>query len=157
VIHGLVPASEAALRQHDLAAAEQFATEAVEAGSGTAWEAAALVQYAIVMNAVGEAAAARAATTRGLRVALEAGLAQWFRMALREIARADVPLGQLEQAAVTLGASRVHMPAPTLDPAIYGPVELRCREVLGAEQFGVLAARGARITHDEFADLVGAT
>lgn len=157
VIHGLVPASEAALRQEDLAAAERFATEAVEAGSGTAWEAAALVQYAIVMNAAGDAAAARVATIRGLRVALEAGLEQWFRMVLREIARADVFLDRFGEAAITLGASRVHMPAPTLDPAIYGPVEARCREALGAQELDDLLARGTQMTHDQLVDLVGAT
>ena len=153
LIMALVPLSEAARRQDDLQAAERFATEAVEAATGTAWQAAALVQYGMVLNELGEPEAAKAATLRGLRLALEAGLGQWFQIALRELARMAARRGTWEEAATLLGASRRDMPVPTLDPAIYGPLEERCREALGNERFDLVAERGEAMTNDELVDL----
>jgi hypothetical protein len=149
----LVPLSEAARRQNDLQAAERFATEAIEAASSTAWQAAALVQYGMVLNELDDFQAAEVATRRGLRVALDGGLGHWFRIALRELARAAARRASWEEAATFLVASRQDMPAPTLEPAVYGPLEERCREALGDERFERLAARGAALTHDQLVDL----
>jgi hypothetical protein len=76
VIMGMVPRCEAALRAGHLELAERSATEAVQASIGTAWEAAALVQDAIVLQARGDVAGAEVAARRGLSVALAAGLNQ---------------------------------------------------------------------------------
>ena len=78
----------------------------------------------------------------------------WFRMALRELARAYVALGQPERAATSLAASRLNIPAVNLEPAIYEPVEAACREALGDTTYEELAARGATMSHDELVDLV---
>jgi predicted ATPase/DNA-binding SARP family transcriptional activator len=156
LIMALVPLSEAARRQNDLHAAERLSTDAVEVASATAWEAAALVQYGMVLNDLGDPEVAEAATLRGLRVALDAGLGHWFRTALRELARMAAHRGMWEEAATLLAASRRDMLAPNLDPAIYGPIEERCREALGDGRFDELAARGEAMSHDELVDLVGA-
>ena len=120
VVTVLTPLSTIALRQGDLPAAERYATEAVELSSGTGWEASALVIYGQALAARGDLDAADAATTRGLRIALEAGLENWFRMALRYLAQTAAARGRLEDAAVLLGASRRNM--PVLRP---GPGRLR--------------------------------
>ena len=156
VIMTLVPLSEAARREGDLQAAERYATEAVEVGRETAWEAAALVQYGIVLNDLGDFAAAETATLKGLRIALDAGVGQWFRIALRELARARAQQATWEQAATLLGASRRDMPAPSLDPTIYAPIEQQCRHALGGDRFEELAARGEAMSHDELTAFVGA-
>jgi hypothetical protein len=55
---------------------------------------------------------------------------------------------------VLLGASRRNMPAYGLDPAIYGPIEDRCRSGLGADRLQQLDMQGAALTHDELVDLI---
>ncbi|HSC90187.1 MAG TPA: BTAD domain-containing putative transcriptional regulator [Gaiellaceae bacterium] len=156
VIMALVPLSEAARRQEDLEAAERFATEAIEAGSATAWEASALVQYAIVLNTLGDLGPGEAAALRGLRLASDAGLEQWFRLALRELALTTARRARWDEAATLLAASRRDQAAPNLDPAVYGPIEDGCRAALGDERFEELAARGEAMSHDELMELVGA-
>ena len=156
VIMTLVPLSEAARRQGDAETAERFATEAIEVGSGTAWEAAALVNYAMVLIDRGEYQAAETAATRGAQVALDAGLGQWFRIALRELARVRDQQAMCDQAATLLAASRRDMHAPSLDPAIYRPIEEQCRHALGDDRFAELAARGDAMSPDELMDLVSA-
>ena len=47
-----------------------------------------------------------------------------------------------EQAAILLAASRRAVPAPTLDLAIYEPIEEGCRSAIGNDGFEELAARG---------------
>jgi hypothetical protein len=63
--------------------------------------------------------------------------------------------GMWEDAATLLAASRRDTPVPTLDPAIYGPLEERCREALGDERFERLAVRGDAMSHEQLIDLVG--
>jgi predicted ATPase/DNA-binding SARP family transcriptional activator len=155
VLLNLAPLTEIALRQRDLEAAERFATEAVELGSGTAWEAAALVWYSAVKIERGDPEAAEAASSRAVRVALDAGLENWFRMAVRESARAAAGRDRYEDAALLLAASRSNMPAYGLDPAIYGRVEEQCREALGHDRFDHLGAQGAATSHHELVNLVG--
>jgi hypothetical protein len=48
------------------------------------------------------------------------------------------------------------MPAYGLDPAVYGPVEKRCRDALGDDRFEQLAAKGEALSHDELMILTGA-
>jgi len=55
--------------------------------------------------------AADAATSRALHVALNAGLENWFRMALRDLARLAAARSRFEDATLLLGASRRNMPA----------------------------------------------
>ncbi len=156
VLSGLVPLCVVALAQQDLVAADRYASEAVEQAAGTAWLAAALGQYAMVLNARAEPDAAEAAARRGLRVALDAGMGQWVRMSLRELARAAAGQGRPEEAARFYGASRHQAPASILDPAVYGPLETSCRAALGDERFDHLAAEGAALTLDEISELAPA-
>ena len=86
--------------------------------------------------------------------ALGAGLENWFRMAVRDLARIAAARGGLEDAALLLGASRRNMPSYGLDPAIYGPLEERCRAELGGGRFEQLVDRGFRLTHDELIDMM---
>jgi hypothetical protein len=130
--------------------------EAVEASTGTGWEASALVIYGEALAARGDLEAADAATSRALRVALNAGLENWFRMALRDLARMAAARGGMEDAALLLGASRRNMPSYGLDPAIYGPLEEQCRDALGVARFEALAKHGAELTHAQLLDLVDA-
>ncbi|HEX9124635.1 MAG TPA: hypothetical protein VF984_14965 [Actinomycetota bacterium] len=156
VLTALAPLTMTALLQKDLQAAERYATEALELASDTGWEASALVWYGEMLTELGDADAAEAATVRALRVALDAGLENWFRWGLRNLARAAAERGRCEDAAVLLAASRRNMPAYGLDPNVYGPIEERCREALGDSRFDHLAAQGEAMTHDQLMDLVGA-
>jgi predicted ATPase/DNA-binding SARP family transcriptional activator len=152
----LAPLSEVALRLNDLQAAEGYATEAVELAAGTGWQATALVRYAAVLIEQDAPDAARATALRALEVALDAGLEVWFRQALRELARIAAGDDQYDDAALLLAASRRDTPAYGLDPAIYGPLEKRCRDALGDDEFERLAARGEALSHDELVNLAGA-
>lgn len=156
VLTTLLPLTMAALLLNDLQAAERYVIEALELASGTGWEASALVWYGEVLTAQGDPEAAEAATMHALQVALDAGLENWFRWALRNLARAAAERGRCEGAAVLLAASRRNMPAYGLDPTVYGPIEERCRDALGRGRFDQLAAQGEALTHDQLMDLVGA-
>jgi predicted ATPase len=156
VLFALAPLSEVALRQNDLRAAERYASEAVELAAGTGWQAAALVRYAAVLIEQDAPDAARAAALRALGLALDAGLEIWFRQALRELARVAAAGDRYGDAALFLAASRRDAPAYALDPAIYRPLEERCRNALGDDEYYRLAARGEAMSHDELVGLVGA-
>jgi predicted ATPase/DNA-binding SARP family transcriptional activator len=156
VLFALAPLSAVALGQNDLESAERYATEAVELAAGTFWQAAALVRYAAVLIEQDAPDAARAAALRALGVALDAGLEIWFRQALRELARIAAGGDHYDDAALLLAASRRNNPMYGLDPAIYGPLEERCRDALGDDEFGRLAARGEATSHDELVTLAGA-
>jgi hypothetical protein len=117
-------------------------------------EAAALVIYGEALAARGDLGAADSAATRALSVALRAGLENWFRMALRDLAGTAAARGALEDAAVLLGAARLNLPAYGFDPAIWDPIEERCREGLGPDRFERLAAEGFGLAHDEVIDRV---
>ncbi len=157
VLFALAPLSEVALRQNDLQAAERYASEAVELAAGTFWQAAALVRYAAVLIEQDAPDAARAAALRALGVALDAGLEIWFRQALRELARVAATRERYNEAALLLAASRRNAPPYALDPAIYRPLEERCRKALGDDEYDRLAARGEAMSHDELMTLAGAS
>jgi predicted ATPase/DNA-binding SARP family transcriptional activator len=156
VLLALAPLSEVLLRQNDLESAERYATEAVEFAAGTGWQAVALVRYAAVLIEQGAEDAAEAAAVRALEVALDAGLEIWFRQALRELARVAAAGDRYGDAALLLAASHRNAPAYALDPAIYRPLEERCRDALGDDEFDRLAARGEALSHDELMTLAGA-
>ena len=156
VLMALAPLSDVARRQDDLEAAERYATEAVELAAGTGWEAQALAFYGWVLRTVGDPDAAKTVAVRALRVALESGLENWFRIALRDLAHEAADRGRCEDAAVLVAASRRNMPAYGLDPSIYGPIEERCRAALGDDRFTELAAQGEAMAHEELVDLVAA-
>ena len=145
--------SATALHQGDLPAAERYAIEAIEISSGTGWETSALVIYGEALAARGDLDAAGAATARALGVALSAGLENWFRMAVRDLARIAAARGVMADAALFLGASRRNMPSYGLDPSIYGPLEERCRAELGGDRFERLVDRGFGLTHDDLIDM----
>ena len=144
VVTVLTPLSTTVLRQGDLPAAERYALEAVEASSGTGWEASALVIYGQSLAERGDLEAADAAASRALRVALRAGHENWFRMAVRHLAGTAAIRGRLEDTALLLGASRRNMPSWGLDPAVYGPLEERCRDELGVDRFERSPSRAPR-------------
>lgn len=155
IVSGLTPLSETARWQHDLVAAEQHALEGVELGTGKGgWLASALVQYAVVLNTLGECAPAEVAARRGLRVALDWGLQQWVGLALRELGRTAAGDGRPDEAARLLGAARRRVIAPAADPSIFGPAEELCRGTLGDQRVEELLAEGAGWTTDEIAELV---
>lgn len=156
VVTVLTPLSTTVLRQGDLPAAERYAMEAVEISSGTGWEASALVIYGQALAERGDLDAADAAAARALRIALRAGLENWFRMALRHLAGTAALRGRLEDATLLIAASRRNMPSWGLDPAIYGPLEEQCRDGLGADRFAALAGQGAALAHAQLLDLVDA-
>ena len=156
VLMALAPLSDVARRQDDVEAAERYATEAVELAAGTGWEAQALVFYGWVLRTLGDPGAAKTVAVRALRVALESGLENWFRIALRDLANEAADRGRCEDAAVLIAASRRNMPAYGLDPSIYRPIEERCRAALGDDRFTELAAQGEAMAHEELVDLVAA-
>ena len=157
VLLALAPLSEVALRQNDLQAAERYITEAVELAAGTGWRAAALVRYAAVLIEQDAPDAAEASALRALGAALDAGLEIWFRQALRELARIAAADDRYDDAALLLAASRHNAPAYALDPTIYGPLEERCRDALGDDEFERLAARGEALSHNELMTLASAS
>jgi hypothetical protein len=75
-------------------------------------------------------------------------------MALRQLAVNAAGQGRLEEAAMLVGASRQGMPSYGLDPAVYGPLEERCREGLGADTCLLLASRGEQMTHEQLVDFI---
>jgi predicted ATPase/DNA-binding winged helix-turn-helix (wHTH) protein len=156
VVTVLAPLSTIVLKQGDVEAAERYAMEAVELSSGTGWEASALVVLGEAFAARGDLASADAATTRALGVARNAGLENWFRMALRDLAGTTAARGALDEAAVLLGAARRNLPAYGFDPETWAPIEQRCRDGLGPARFDRLADEGFGLTHDEAVDRVHA-
>ena len=149
----LGPLTLAALGQRDLEAAESYAAEAIELAHGTGWQASALACYAQVLTASGDLDGAEAAAVRALRVALDAGLENWFRITLRVLALSAEERGRFEGAAVLIGGSRPNLPPYGLDPGMYASVEARCADALGDERFERLAATGETMTRDELVSL----
>lgn len=152
----LAPLSLAARRQKDLQAAERYAIEALQVAGGTGWDAAGLVCYGEVLSELGDLEAANAATLRGLRIALHAGLENWFRMALRDLAWTAAERDRCTDAALLLAASRHNMPSYAFDPTIYEPIEERCRDALGHDRYDYLTEQGEGMTHEQLMALVGA-
>ena len=70
---------------------------------------------------------------RELLEALDAGLENHFRIALRNLALLASRRDDPDRAATLVGASRRGMPQYGLDPRIYGEVEGACRERLGRD------------------------
>jgi tetratricopeptide (TPR) repeat protein len=154
VVMTLTPLTTAALRQHDLDAAEEYASESVELSRGTGWEASALVCYGEVLIEEGDLDGAEAAELRGLRVALEAGLEHWFRPALRDLAHVAVERSQFVLATTLAAASRRNLPAYFLDPSVYEPIEELCRGALGDARYDQLVRQADAMAHDELVGLV---
>jgi tetratricopeptide (TPR) repeat protein len=155
VITALLPRSGVAIAQKDMTAAEWYASEALAESRGTGWEAAALVGYGDVLFEMGDVSGARRFALAGLRVAADTGLENWFRMAVRDLARIALRLELREDAALLIGAARRNLPAYGLDPRIFGPTESRCRAELGDDQFERVASKGFSLTHDEIIDRAG--
>ena len=147
VVTVLTPLSTTALRQGDLPAAERYAMEAVELSSGTGWEASALVIYGEVLAARGDLDAADAATTRGLRVALGCRPRELVPDGPARPRPDRPPPGASWRMRRCSSAHRAGTcPSYGLDPAIYGPLEERCREALGTNQFEAYVEQGAVLT-----------
>ena len=143
------PLSAIALRQGDIEAAERLVVDTAAIAADTGWEATALVNLAEVLMAKGETAAAAATLRRAVTRALDSGLENWFRIALRDLATLAVQGGQPGRAARLMGASRSNMPHYGLDPGIYQSIESGCRAVLDEETVAREVAAGERMEHAE--------
>jgi tetratricopeptide (TPR) repeat protein len=141
------PLSVIALRQGDLVAAEKYALDAAAIAAGTGWEATALVNMGEVLLAKGDADGAGITLQRGLLRALDTGLENWFRIALRDLSRVAALNDEPRRAAVLLGASRRNMPQYGLDPDVYESVETACRKVLDEDAFSRATEEGYQMDH----------
>jgi hypothetical protein len=128
----LNPLALLALRAGDLPAAQRFAGEMVEVATGTGWEAVSLSAYVDTLIPAGALAAAQAAADRHMRSALDAGLENHFRMAVRNQALLASRRGDARRAATLLGGSQRNMPAYGVRPEVQAEVRSHCQEVLGA-------------------------
>lgn len=149
----MTPLSGIALKQGDLGAAERYAVDTAAIAAGTGWEATALVNLAEVLLAKGDVEGAEATLRRGLVRALDAGLENWFRIALRDLARVAVLNDEPQQAARLIGASRRNMPQYGLDPTIYESVETECRKTLDESAYTGCTEEGYRSTHEQLLNM----
>jgi non-specific serine/threonine protein kinase len=147
------PVSAIALQQGDLATAERYAGEAAAIASGSGWEATALTLLAEVMIAKGALDSAEAMLQRAITRALDTGLENWFRVALRDLAQVTTLRGNHEKATLLIGASRHNMPNWGLNPLIYEGVENAGRAALGHEAFDETSQRGLGLDLDDLLDL----
>ncbi len=150
----LNPVSAIALRQGDVAAAERNALDTAAIAVGTGWEASALVNLAEVFLAQGEYERADATLRRGALRALDCGLENWFRMAVRDMAQMASQCGDGLLAARLIGASRRNMPAWGLDPAVYEAVEAAAIDILGHSSFVEASEEGFDLPIEELVELV---
>jgi hypothetical protein len=143
-----------ALRQGDHDAARRSAAEMVEIAGGTGWEAASLSAWVEVLITSGTPEQAQAAAERQLLRALDAGLENHFRMALRNLALLAARRGEARRAAVLLGGSRRNMPSYGMVPEVYAEVQSICRQALGAQAADAAEAWGGSMSHAELVDAV---
>jgi predicted ATPase len=148
----LNPLPQLALRQGDLDAARRSAAEMVQIAAGTGWEAASLTPWVEALIASGTLEQARSAAERQLLGALDAGLENHFRMALRNLALLAARRGEARRAAVLLGGSRHNMPSYGMVPEVYAEVQSTCRELLGTRAADAAEAWGSSMTHAELVD-----
>jgi hypothetical protein len=149
----LNPLPLVALAQGDADAARRYATGMVEVAAGTGWLAPALGHLAAALIAGGDLGGARETSGRALLAALDSGLEIHFRIALRDLGLLACRRGDLQTAAVLLGASRRDLPQYALDRQIYGEVEGACRTQLGRERADALMDRGLVMPHAALVDL----
>ncbi len=144
VVMALGPLSAIALQQGDVAAAEEYAGQAVAAG--TVWDGSALSSLGDALAAKGDVPGAVAAYRRGLVRSLEVGLENWFRVNVRKLATMAFALGDDDRAAGLWGASTLNIPnwGDVIGQA--AAAELRSR--LGDGTFDRLAAEGVAWSHD---------
>jgi predicted ATPase/DNA-binding SARP family transcriptional activator len=145
----MIPLSAIALKQGDLQAAERFAMDTAAIGAGTGWEATALVNLAEVLIAKGDVDGAEATLKRGVVRALDTGLENWFRIALRDLSRIAVLNDDPRRAALLLGASRRNIPHYGLDPVIYESVETECRRWLDEDTLSRGMEDGYNMGHEQ--------
>ena len=149
----LNPVSAIALRQGDLAAAERYALDTATVASGTGWEATALVNLAEVFLAQGALEDAEKTLRRAAIAALDSGLENWFRMALRDMSELALKRGDAFLAAQLAGASRRNMPVWGLDPTVYGAIEAGAKETLGETTFEEVTKAGHELSIEELLQL----
>ena len=149
----LNPVAAIALRQGDLAAAERYALDTAAVASGTGWEATALVNLAEVFLARSELNKADSTLQRAAVRALDTGLENWFRIALRDMAQLALQRGNALAATTLMGASRRNMPVWGLDPAIYGAIEDGAKESLSEASFKEAADAGYELSIEELLQL----
>jgi predicted ATPase/DNA-binding SARP family transcriptional activator len=142
-----------ALALGDPDAAQGYAADMVEAAAGTGWLAPALGHLAAALIAQGDLGRGREVAGRALLVALDAGLEIHFRIALRDLSLMACRRGDVESAAILLGASRRDLPQYALDRRIYSDVEGACRARFGQEGTDALMARGLAMPHAALVDL----
>lgn len=139
------PLSVIAVRQGDLSSAERYALDAATVAVGSGWEATALVNLAEVFIAQKRLDKASATLRHGVSCALDAGLENWLRIGLRDLAQIAVSRDDARRAALLVGASKRNMPHYGRDPVIYGPIEEYCRAAMGEERFELASQEGHRM------------
>jgi predicted ATPase/DNA-binding SARP family transcriptional activator len=149
----LNPISAIALQQGELAIAERHARETASIAQESSWEATALVNLAEVHLAKGEPDLAVATLQRAINRALDTGLENWFRMALRGLAQAATQRDRPRRAARLAGASRRNMPHWGLNPAIYAGIEEACLETLDQTTFADLSDEGFAMGLEQLVEL----
>ncbi|MEN8239147.1 MAG: tetratricopeptide repeat protein, partial [Actinomycetota bacterium] len=147
------PLSAIAVRQGDFASAERYALDVAALAVGTGWEGAALVNLADVFYEQGRIDEATTTLERGVLRSLDAGLENWFRIALRDLARIAVRRRDGRRAALLIGASRRNMPVYGLDPTIHEPIDAFCRSVLGDGEFTLATAEGRDMGYERLMEL----
>jgi hypothetical protein len=142
------PLSVIAMLQGDLASAERYALDAATLAVESGWEATALVNLAEVFIAQERLDEAAATLRHGVSRALDTGLENWFRIAVRDLAQIAVSGGDAHRAALLVGASKHNMPHYGLNPEIYGPIEEYCRAALGNENYELVSQEGHRMGYE---------
>lgn len=150
----LNPVAAIALRQGDVTAAERYALDTAAVAAGTGWEASALVNLAEVFLAQEELDRADTTLQRAAVRALDTGLENWFRIALRDMSELALKRGDAFRAARLMGASRRNMPMWGLDPAVYQAIEHGAKEILGPQTFKEATDAGFELEIDELLHLV---
>jgi predicted ATPase/DNA-binding SARP family transcriptional activator len=149
----LNPLPMLALRQADLESAQRYAAEMVQIAAGTGWEAASLSPWVEVLIASGTLEQAQSAAERQLLSALDAGLENHFRMALRNLSLLASRRGEARLAAVLLGGARHNMPHYGAVAEVFAEVRSTCLQTLGADAADAAEAWGGSMTHAELVDV----
>lgn len=150
----LNPISAIALKQGDLTHAERHARETASIARDSSWEATALVNLAEVQLAKGETDQAEATLRRAINRALDTGLENWFRMALRGLAQVAARSDRQRRAARLAGASRHNMPHWGLTPATYAEIEEACLQTLDPATYANLSDEGFAMGLEQLLKLV---
>lgn len=143
-----------AMRQGDFSAAERAAIDMAVDAQGTAWESTALVQLGQALIGSGKLASALVTLERAVTRASDAGVENWFRIGVRDLALLFAKEGDAVAAGRLGGASRRNLPPFGFDEAIYGEIEARCAAALGPSRVHELGDHGFGMSQEAIIELV---